>query len=288
MKSVRRKTILAVVVSIIFLAYVSPIPEARISEQLDMANDIRMQKFQLNTGEFSYSESFTFNGTDFTLSIVGEVIENSDSNVAQYSVVATSQDKAGRITLILDNNFTQELPSDICFIDDRPLRNNILALDDYGTFQYYYWYTAKMVKVPGSTIQEVKYDHPDNYYYRYYHPQEWNLNWKRAMQTNYGMIHLSQSEISNAIMQAGIVNVALVIADAAIGLYFLSISSMTLALWIIAGIMAFLAVFSIALTVWLEYVLKAEQGDGWAYTYWNGAYLQASYGGWKDYWIISW
>ncbi len=287
MACTRYKISISMIVTLLFLAFVAPIPAAKIIQEAKHVNQIKTEKFRLQKGCFAKEKSLEFNETKYRLLIKGIVFEKHGKNIAKYNTLITTESDDG-VEIESTKNFTQEIPSEITLEKNGHACDKALALDDYGEFEYYWWYCAKMVSISGSTQQRIAYDHPDNYYYQYYHPQEWNLNWYREMQTDYAMIHLSQSEVANTILTADIGAVALVIADVAVTLYMLTITSMTLALWIVAGLMAFLAIYSVAFSLWANHVLQAEQGDGWAYTYWNGWYLQASYGGWKDYWIISW
>lgn len=270
------------------MAFIAPIPSAKTSAQTQSFNTTRNKLLRPRIGSFDATRSFDYQENHAKITISGNVSLDNDKNIANYKQKIVIRDSASNKSVNEVREVSRSIPVISMDFESTTSSNSMVpALDDYGTFVYFTWHgITHMIRTYGNSQQWVKYEHPDNYYT--YHPQQWNLQWDQSVGNGYGMIHHSQSTVYQAIQANSIWVVAMAIADAAIGMYLLTLAAITLAAWIVAGLLAILTVYFVAVGWWLEHVLKAEQDDGWPYTYWNGVFLQASYGGWKDLWIYSW
>ena len=272
--------------SLVIFAFIAPIPSSRAAEEVAILQTAYQNSLCPKIGPFYGEDSFEHDDVRMKVIVSGEVYMENEVYFAEYDeIFVTLNDKDQEVAREV-YHVTRECP--IIQLNEEKSRNTMKLADDYGEFQYYWWHGMKMIQYPGSLQQGIDYEHPDNYYYSPYYPELWNYAWYRLASPGYGMYHISQSYINEAMATCSFYRVALFMADAAIGLYALTVAVVTLLLKIIAAVTTLLLIYAVAFLIWLEYVLRAEQGDGWSYTYWNGWFLQASYGGWKDIWVISW
>ena len=181
-------------------------------------------------------------------------------------------------------------------------------LDDWGEFTTFDWYGFTFVAWPGSTKQWVKYNHPDNYYT--YHPEEWNLHWDKCVKRPCPgwwakqVIHYSQAEMGSIISTKSLWLAMLGLAGgiAAMGAALIGASNPVttptgIALEILAGVLGLIGAIGVAVEFVIEWVILAEQGDGWGYNHYSDCYspavraypLYISLGAWYDWlWWIGW
>jgi hypothetical protein len=177
--------------------------------------------------------------------------------------------------------------------DSIELIDQAIPSSDWGTFTYYWWNGFKMIKAPGSTKRSVDYEHPDNYYYPLYHPEQWNLNWYyRPTGSRYLLVHHSQGDVRAAEASASLWSIVLYVVTGGFALYAGFIpAAAVLAVFagaVLSAILLILGIYSLLLSFWIDWVLQAEQDDGFSYSYfWPDLWVSCSYGGWKDIWIRS-
>jgi hypothetical protein len=264
-------------------AFVAPIPASRIADVSEVFAAAKNEILQPKTGPFRVSECYEYEGQVVDITVVGAVTLRDGQYVAEYEQNITITDRR-----VIDSEVThrrQVLP--VLSTDSRQPeeRTFALALDDYGTFDYFMWHDIVML-ASGSEKQYIAYQHPDNYYR--YHPQLWNLDWSEEVCTHngYAMIHLSHSRVNQAIDRNKIDTIIATIVAGAVEIYGIIVSLALLVAKAIAAALVIILLYYALVKYWLENVVQAEQGDGWAYTYWNGWFLQISYGAWRDLWTI--
>lgn len=270
------------------MAFVAPIPASQIAEESEAFAATKKNVLKPRTGSFRVARSYEYQGKHIEIIVLGNVSFAGGRYVADYEqIVMILNGMKGNVISSRFSHGRANLP--VLSMDSDIRFQNVMtpALDDYGNFYYFSWHgITHMLRTYGNDQQWVKYEHPDNYYT--YHPQQWNLDWSEDVGNGYAMYHLSQSNVAQALASTDLWVLMVTIAEAAIGLYGLLVEVMILAAKAVAAALLIIGAYMVATHYWLEHVVKAEQDDGWAYTYWNGWYLQMSWGGWKDLWVITW
>jgi hypothetical protein len=276
--------------SLVILAFVAPIPSSRAAEEVEILWSANENSLCPKIGPFYSEDSFEHDGVRMKLIVSGKVYMENDAYFAEYDEIFVTLDDTDQEIAREVHHVTREYP--VIQMNEEKSRDTKILADYYGEFQYYLWNNMKMIQYPGSLQQGIAYEHPDNYYYYLYYPQLWNLPWYRHVGYGYMMHHISQTQINEALATSSFTAIASTIA---VGIskilliyYGISIVAAALSIKIVIALLALLAIYAALFAWWVSYVLTTEQGDGWSYTYWNGWFLQASYGGWKNIWVISW
>lgn len=276
--------------SLVILAFLAPIPSSRAAEELAILRSTQEDSLSPIIGPFYAEDTFDHNGIRMKLIVSGKVYMKNEAYLAEYDEILVTLDEKDQEVAREVHHVTREYP--VIQLNEEKPRNAMKLADYYGEFQYYWWHGMKMIQSPGSTQWAIDYEHPDNYYHTPYYPQQWNLPWYRYVGSGFTMHHISQSQINEALATSSFAAIASTIAlgvSKILLMYFsISIAAAALSIKIVIALLVLLAIYAALFAWWVGYVLEAEMGDGWAYTYWNGWFLQASYGGWKDIWVISW
>ncbi len=279
-----KRILVLLLLSLLFSVFVAPIPASKIADESEAFAAARDEVFQPKTGPFRINKCYEYEGQVVEITMLGVVNSRVNVIMAEYEQIIRITDEFGNIVEMDNSHIKRYLP--VVPSDSRRATQTayVLALDDYGTFSYYQWHGITMIKYPGSTKQGIHYEHPDNYYQ--YHPQQWNVDWSSDLGNGYAMHHISQSRMYQAIQSNTIEFVISSIVAAAIEIYGILIGLALLTAKAVAAALAIIVLYYSLVSLWLQFVVQAEQDDGWAYTFWNGWILQISYGGWKDFWTI--
>jgi len=281
-----------------FTAFVAPIPASSESERVAALSKAPIiEGNSPKIGSFERECSFINEGVKMKIVVSGNTyVEQGEVKVRYTQELLTFGDGEN----VLSSETTEEelKLSDIVRLQDTPEDiiepvKQAIPSSDWGTFTYYWWNGFKMIKSPGSTQRSVDYEHPDNYYYWRYHPEQWNLDWYyRPSGSRYSLHHHAQSEVRAAESEASLWRILVFTITGIFALWAGSIPAAAviaaLAAQALGVIMLFLGIYSLLMMWWIDAVLQAEQDDGFSYSYfWPDYWVSCSYGGWKDLWIRS-
>ncbi len=297
-RNIVRISVVTVLVLLMFAAFIAPIPVASESERIEAFSKVPiLEGHSPNIGPFERECSFEYEGTKMKIVVSGETYIEQAELMVRYTQEFLTFDEDDSVLTSETSEMVDKL-SDLVMLKDtlediiEPVKQAIPS-SDWGTFTYYWWNGFKMIKAPGSTQRSVDYEHPDNYYYSLYHPEQWNLGWYyRAGGSRYMLTHHSQSEVNAAIDEASLWRVILFAVTAGFALFagFIPAAAVlaVFAAAVISATLLVLGIYQFFLVWWLTVVLQAEQGDGFSYSYfWPDLWVSCSYGGWKDLWIRS-
>jgi len=280
---------------VLVMAFVAPVPASLEAERIKAIESApSLMGHRPNIGPFQWSVAFEYDGRNVTIAVSGQtylergmlIVAYTESFwVHSFSGSLESHEEVQRSIPLTELMKSPETPVEVV----SPI-SEFISATDWGTFTHYWWNGFWMVQVPGSTRQTVKYDHPDNYYYSLYHPEEFNLHWYyRVPGSRYTAHHLSQSEVSTARMWSSLWGVVLtMIGDMIIIYKFFIYPAVTMAVAALGALIAILGIYQLFYWLWVDLVLTAEKGDGFSYSYaWPDGWVSCSYGGWKDLWVRS-
>ncbi|MHA1290204.1 MAG: hypothetical protein ACTSPB_22715 [Candidatus Thorarchaeota archaeon] len=269
-------------------AFVAPIPISNAATTCDNAMTMseRIKAAEPQLGSFVVEETFEHDGVRMRLVVSGNAEEREDYIFAEFQQTLIELDKD-------DNEISRQITHrtmrtsgapETATSPEEPTHSFVTA-SDWGTFSTYYWNSFKFMFVPGSSQQDVKYDHPDNYYT--YHPEQWNQDWSQKI-GRYAIIHASEYVVSQTQSSANLWQAVLSMSIALISLYGLLAAAVAMAIKILAVLLVFLFIYASMIWLWVELVWKTEQGDAWSYSYLGtNGWIQMSHGLWRNIWYYA-
>ncbi len=284
-------------------AFVAPIPASREADSLNAVSTStlsaiskapRLDGKSPKLGTFQREVCWDTNNSKVSLIVSGNTYVKDGEVWVKYNYQTKTTYANSRMKSVEMLYITMKL-SDL--LETPPSQNapasksNPILANDWGSFSYYIWNRFDaFIKYPGSTRTPIDFDHPDNYYYPAYHPEEFNLDWWYTWYGwPYAIHHIASSEViaqKNSVTLAGIVGEIVTNVGTITGVVVASIAAATIEA--LAALMAVIGIWAVLLWTWIDQVLQSEQDDGWAYTYvWPDLWVSISYGAWKDTWVKS-